>query len=341
MKVLVLATSPKTRGGITSVLNCYKKQPMWEEFGCRWISTHRDGSKFLKLVYLIGAWGRFICLLPFYDIVHLHVGLRPSMFRKYPFFRIARAFGKKTVVHLHCGSQLDSIWNRRYSKVFTSADRVLVLSESIRKDVVSRIGEALSDKVTVLYNPAGQSPAKFENRKKLILFAGLLIPEKGCFDLITAFARLAGRFPGWRLVLAGEGRKDDCRLLAGKLGVEDALDLPGWVDADRMSELYSEASVFCLPSYAEGLPMSILEAWSSGLPVVCSPVGAVPEVAEDGKNALFVSPGNPDELADRLSSLMEDKKLREDIGNRALATARTLFSPSAVCRQLSEIYQNL
>ena len=121
----MLATSPKTRGGITSVLNCYKKQPVWNEFACRWISTHRDGSKLRKLAYLIGAWGQFICLLPFYDVVHIHVGLRPSMLRKYPFFLLARALRKKTVVHLHCGSQLDSIWNRRYSKVFTRADRVL------------------------------------------------------------------------------------------------------------------------------------------------------------------------------------------------------------------------
>ena len=341
MKVLVLATSPNTRGGITSVLNCYKKQPVWKEFGCRWISTHRDGSKLRKLVYLLGAWGQFICLLPFYDIVHIHVALRPSMLRKYPFFLLSRALHKKTVVHLHCGSQLDSIWNRQYFKVFTSADRVLVLSESIRKDVLARIGEDYSGKVTVLYNPAGQSPAVFDERKDAILFAGLLIPEKGCLDLIKAFARLAGRFPGWRLILAGEDRKGICRSLAEELGVGALIELPGWVDADEMSRLYSEASIFCLPSYAEGLPMSILEAWSSGLPVVCSPVGAVPEVAEDGKNALFVRPGNPEELAERLSKLMADRKLREDIGARVQAYASSLFSPAAVCRQLAEIYQNL
>ncbi len=341
MRVLVLATSPETRGGITSVLNCYKKQPVWKEFACRWISTHRDGSKLRKLAYLISAWGQFICLLPFYDIVHIHVGLRPSMLRKYPFFLLARALRKKTVVHLHCGSQLDSIWNRRYSKVFTRADRVLVLSESIREDVLARIGEDYSGKVTVLYNPAGQSPASFEKRQSRILFAGLLVPEKGCFDLIKAFARLAGGFPGWRLVLAGDGRKEDCRLLAERLGVGDAVELPGWVDAGEMGRLYSESSIFCLPSYAEGLPMSILEAWSNGLPVVCTPVGAVPEIAEDGGNAMFVSPGDPDALAGRLSSLMSDRKLREDMAGRALESARAKFSPEAICLKLSEIYKNL
>ena len=341
MKVLVLATSPKTRGGISSVLNCYRKQPFWEEFGCRWISTHRDGSKLRKLAYLLGAWAQFICLLPFYDIVHIHLGLRPSMMRKYPFFLLSRALGKKIVVHLHCGSQLDSIWNRKYSRVITSANRALVLSESIRKDVLSLIGDEYSDKVRVLYNPAGQSPASFEGRKDRILFAGLLIPEKGCFDLIEAFAQLAGRFPGWRLVLAGDGMKDKCRALAEQLGVGALTDLPGWVDTDEMSRLYSEAAIFCLPSYAEGLPMSILEAWSNGLPVVCTPVGAVPEVAEDGRNAVFVTPGDTAELALRLSSLMGDRTLRNNMGARSLVSAQTMFSPAAICRQLAEIYNNL
>lgn len=341
MRVLVLATSPKTRGGITTVINCYKKQSLWQEFQCRWISTHRDGSKLLKLAYLMAAWVQFIFLLPFYDIVHIHVGLRPSMFRKYPFFILSRALGKKTVVHLHCGSQLDAIWNRRYAKVFTSANRVLVLSESIRQDVLTRIGNEFSDNVTVLYNPAGQPPAVFADRKNLILFAGLLIPEKGCFDLIKAFALLSGRFPEWRLMLAGDGRMDSCRSLADNLGVGDHIDLPGWIGAEEMSKMYSEASIFCLPSYAEGLPVSILEAWASGLPVVCTPVGAVPEVAEDGNNAVFVNPEDPEDLAGHLSVLMADGKLRKEMSDRSIAYAGAKFSPAAICGQLAEIYKNL
>ena len=67
-KVLVVATSRKTRGGITSVIKAYERNPIWKEYHCYWIQTHRDGYLFRKLLYLIAAWIRHLIFLPFYDI---------------------------------------------------------------------------------------------------------------------------------------------------------------------------------------------------------------------------------------------------------------------------------
>ena len=88
-KVLVVATSRKTKGGITSVVKAHETGEQWKKFHCKWIETHRDGNSVRKLWYLATALIEYICLLPFYDIVHIHVGLRTSVNRKLIFARIA------------------------------------------------------------------------------------------------------------------------------------------------------------------------------------------------------------------------------------------------------------
>ena len=100
-KVLVVATSRKTKGGITSVVKAHETGEQWKKFHCKWIETHRDGNSVRKLWYLATALIEYICLLPFYDIVHIHVGLRTSVNRKLIFARIALLFRKKIIVHFH------------------------------------------------------------------------------------------------------------------------------------------------------------------------------------------------------------------------------------------------
>ena len=100
-KVLVVATSRKTRGGITSVIKVHEQGEHWKEFHCKWIQTHRDGSKARKLFYLIRALIQYTLLLPFYDIIHVHMSLGSSGRRKLPFIRMAKKLNKKIIVHFH------------------------------------------------------------------------------------------------------------------------------------------------------------------------------------------------------------------------------------------------
>ena len=81
-KVLVVATSPKTRGGITSVIKAHKKGKQWANFRCKWIATHIDRNALWKMAYLIRGWLTYIILLPFYVIVHFHTSEPPLALRK-------------------------------------------------------------------------------------------------------------------------------------------------------------------------------------------------------------------------------------------------------------------
>ena len=338
-KVLVVSTSRYTRGGITAVLKLYEKSDMWQRYHCKWIGTHRDGSKLCKLWYLAKGFVQYTVLLPFYDIVHIHFSLSMSAKRKYPFFRLAKMLGKKTVIHLHCGSQIDDIWSPIYQTMFEQCDCGILLSDSLKQKIEEHIGK--SDKLKVVYNPCPiiTNTAKYDKRN-IVLFSGTLYEGKGYKDLIRAFAKLADKHPDWNVVLAGNGEEEQARNLAAELGVLEQVELLGWVNGEAKHKAFSEAEALCLPSYAEGFPMAVLDAWAYGLPVITTPVGGVPDVAVDGKNMLLFKPGDIETLADKLDLIMNDKALREKLTAESVALSSEKFNLATVTEQVASIYNN-
>lgn len=339
-KVLVVSTSRYTRGGITAVLKLYEKSDMWQRYHCKWIGTHRDGSKLCKLWYLAKGFVQYTVLLPFYDIVHIHFSLSMSAKRKYPFFRLAKMLGKKTVIHLHCGSQIDDIWSPIYQTMFEQCDCGILLSDSLKQKIEEHIGK--SDKLKVVYNPCPiiTNTAKYDKRN-IVLFSGTLYEGKGYKDLIRAFAKLADKHPDWNVVLAGNGEEEQARNLAAELGVSEQVELLGWVNGEAKHKAFSEAEALCLPSYAEGFPMAVLDAWAYGLPVITTPVGGVPDVAVDGKNMLLFNSGDIETLADKLDLIMNNKALREKLTAESVALSSKRFNLATVTEQVASIYDNL
>ena len=99
LKVLIVATSRRTRGGITSVVKAYESSLLWNDYHCKWVETHRDGGAFTKIVYLIKGFLKFLVSVPHYDIVHVHTSEPASALRKMPFMVISKLLGKKVIVH--------------------------------------------------------------------------------------------------------------------------------------------------------------------------------------------------------------------------------------------------
>ncbi len=340
-KVLVVATSANAKGGIATVVKAFRQTDIWNEFSCRWLETHIDGSKFRKFVKFGCALIAYPFLLLRYNIVHIHVSTTVSANRKYFFFRLARLYRKKIVIHLHCGSQLSGIWNDKYEDMFTNADRCLVLSQGIRDIVVGRTGR--NDNVEVLYNPCPivESNSNDDIREKTILFAGTLYKEKGYLDLIDAFAKVYAKHSDWQLILAGNGSQEEGLMRINELGIQGGVKFLGWVSGKTKENAFRMASIFCLPSYAEGFPMAVLDAWAYGLPVVTTPVGGIPDIVIDGENGLLFSPGDVETLVTQLNRLIEDADLRNMLKGKSEKLALTTFNIKTIAKQLGEIYNNL
>ena len=174
-----------------------------------------------------------------------------------------------------------------------------------------------------------------------ILYAGTVNHRKGYADMVKAFAKIAHLHKDWQIVFAGNGEIEQGKALAESLGISSQTKWLGWVRGDEKDKAFCEASIFCLPSYAEGFPMSVLDAWSYGLPVITTPVGGIPDVAKDGENMLLFNPGDVDALADCMDRMITDKGLRDKISRASLEFARVRFNIETINKEVGILYQDV
>lgn len=343
-KVLVVATSRKTRGGITSAVKAHETGEQWKRFHCHWVQTHRDGPAWRKILYFVSGMLDFLIRIPFYDIVHIHTADYGTEKRKRVFARLTKLFGKKLIVHLHSSGPEYSVggqYKELYNYSFANADKVIALSR-MWKDEIKNAYNLPDRKIDILYNPCPiVNPSEPNEREKYILFAGTLTHRKGYDDLIKAFSQVASRFPEWRLKLAGNGEIEKGKQLATELGVNDKVDFLGWINGSKKDEAFRKASIYCLPSYSEGFPMGVLDAWAYHLPVVTTPVGGIPDVAIDGENLLLFNPGDTSELSAALSALMESSTLRTHLTTASEQLSGNQFNITSICSFLEKIYKDI
>ena len=340
--ILVLATSHKTRGGITSVVKAHQQGTQWKKYNCKWIETHIDTGMFMALWYLFKSYLQFLYHLPFAKIIHIHLSEPGSAMRKLLYFFPANLFGKKTIVHFHAFSPDTTIngskqWVYRY--IFSRAKKVIVLSNSW-KEAVNKVFNL--DNIEVVYNPCTTIISdKQYPKQKHILYAGAINARKGYADMIRAFAKIAAVHKDWKIVFAGNGEIEQGKQLAKGLGIEKQCQFLGWVNGEEKDKAFKEASIFCLPSYAEGFPMAVLDAWAYGLPVITTPVGGIPDVAKNEENMLVFEPGNTSKLAEFMDRLITDKKLNDKITEASIDFAKNKFSIKKINKQIEDIYNKL
>lgn len=349
-KVLVVATSRKTRGGITSVVKAHKTGEQWKKYHCVWIQTHRDGPIWRKLIYLLRAWLEYLVLLPFYDAVHIHSAGQSSAKRKLLFARLARKCRKVVIVHFHPPGP-DDIFSAKshdvVKKLFDLADKVIVLSPQWER----WIKEAFPDRnyqMVVLWNPCPAVKRVENNKKKHILYAGTLCKRKGYDVLLRAFGMIANKYPDWKIVFAGNpylldgyNELDDGKHLAKELGIDNQVEWLGWVCGEEKDKVFNEASIYCLASTGEGFPMGVLDAWAYGIPCVMTPVGGIPDIVENGIHGLLIPIGDSTKMACALDKMMGDEILRTYIVSETDKLVATTFNISSICHELGDIYDSI
>lgn len=347
-RILMLGTSLDTMGGISAVLTVYRDDGLFVRWPIEHVVTHRDGGVVKKIQTAIGALFRVMrCLIQTKpDLMHLHVSSRASFWRKALFMTLAISFRVPYLLHLH-GSEFQIFYDRECGErrravvryFFRRAARVVVLS---RQWGVWVRGMCPDAKVETIYNPVilPSHRTPFADREPAsLLFLGRLGERKGTYDLLHAIQRLQPRFPGLKLLLGGDGEIERVRAMATELGIARSVELLGWVDAERKRELFSRSAVYVLPSYNEGLPMSVLEAMAAGMPIASTPVGGIPEAVSDGVEGLIAPAGDVDALAKNLGRLLADGQLRERMGAAARSRVERDFSSTGILPRVESIYR--
>lgn len=171
-----------------------------------------------------------------------------------------------------------------------------------------------------------------------LLTVARLVPGKGHALLLEALASLRERGIETATTFVGEGpEREALAQLAGELRLD--VRLAGAVGQDELGAFYEDAELFCLPTFAEGLGVVLLEAMAAGLPVVSSLVMGVPEVVEDGKTGLLVLPGRADLLAEALARLAESGELRERLGRAGRRWVEDEFGIERASSQLARLLE--
>jgi glycosyltransferase involved in cell wall biosynthesis len=153
---------------------------------------------------------------------------------------------------------------------------------------------------TALFCPPESAPA---NETPILLYVGRVSEEKGLDDLINALSEL--KSTAWRLKLIGDGPyMTTLRALITQVGLDDRVDVLGWLPREALIKHYQSADIFTFPSKHEGMPNSVLEAMACGLPVLATRIAGNEELVQDGTNGFLVAPGTPDALSAALTKML-------------------------------------
>ena len=348
VRVLQFGPSLTVRGGISSVekLICDYLPPY---VSMRHVATMEEGSAIAKASMFARAVQILRRALESLDpmIVHIHVASRGSTLRKVILAEMVARAGRPLVLHAHGGyfdefhRRLPAFLRRSVNGILQRANVLIALSPRWRDFYINEC-ELSQGQVAVLPNPVRWSPDtpdRSGRREVQFLFLGRMCKKKGTYDLVNAFAALPEPVRARaRLVLAGDGDIAEIRELAAPLG--DRVRVLSWIDSAERDRLLAQSDVFVLPSYHEGVPMSLLEAMASGLPSIVTPVGGIPDVFSHGIEGLVVEPAHVADLSAAMARLVTHDAERVANGRRAHERARS-FDVHTYARRLADIYQRI
>jgi glycosyltransferase involved in cell wall biosynthesis len=179
----------------------------------------------------------------------------------------------------------------------------------------------------------------------IILYLGWIGKKKGTFDLLTVTEILKEKAYNFKILLVGPEMKEGNRKLINDTirnkGLKNNIKLFKEVKYDKVYLFYNSADIFILPSYTEGFPLCILEAMASGLPIVSTNVGAIPEVVEEGKNGFLFEPGDIDTIISKIEFLINNKNLRDEIRHNNIEKVKNEFSVDRQVNKFKNLYINL
>jgi len=339
------------KGGIAAVVSGYRGSELEKRYRIEYIETYCDGGKTAKLLKAMWAYCLFLWKLLVFrpDLIHVHSAFGASFWRKTPFLLLGSLLRIPVVDHIH-GSQLDGFYRkaspgkrRVVDFVFQKCSAVIALTEQWKADFEAF---AAREKIHVVAN-YGQFLPNCEPEKRrgdTVLFLGFLSEAKGCLDIPQIAARVCREIPEVRFVLAGTGAPSDiCRIrkAAQEQGIADRLVFPGWLRGSEKEAWLRQADVFLLPSYTEGMPVSVLEAMGHGIPVVSTTVGGIPALVKNAEAGYLLEPGNCAGMAEAVSRLLQDPARRQEMGETAASLVRENYSLEKHICDLAAVYDSL
>lgn len=340
--------SKKPKGGVAFVLREYEKLFPDTNF----VASTKSKNKLTKTFGFIWGIIDFVFLLttrPKIKIVHIHGASYSSFKRKYIIYKIAKFFNKKVIYHIH-GAEYQLFYKssgqckrNKIQKFINNTDCIICLSESW-KDFFTK--EFSPKRIEIIPNIISE-PKIFEKEERTsntllsFLFLGFVDKRKGIWLLLETLKDHKDEIKNKAVFkIGGNGETQKLQQLINEYGLTDIVEFQGWVSGDKKQHLLANADVYLLPSYNEGLPISILEAMSYSLPILSTNVGGIPEVVSD-ENGKIIEPGNKKELWKAIEFFIKaNKEQFNQMGNASFYKVKPHL-PEQVQNDLLKLYNSL
>lgn len=349
IRVLMCGSDIRTvKGGMVTVEKNYLEYPGWKKAEITFIPTHTEGNPLKKCLCFAGGWLQVLfCLIgKRADVLHLHMAERGSFYRKAWLLKLGHRFGVPVVIHHH-GAEFEDFYGalpekkKQYVKeILEEADLNLVLSERLKQELLQKAPLARTE---VLHN-AVTVPDAVPDRSGAdrILMLGAQGKRKGSYDLLEALAAIDQKLPETiKVWMCGDEDVEGVKRRAAELGLQNRVEHVGWVAGKEWEDCLNRAMLHVLPSYREGLPMSILETMGQGIPNISTNIASIPEVIRDGENGFLITPGDVKALQDRILQLVSDDGLRREFSEKGARLIREEFSLKASIDRLEHFYEEL
>ncbi len=351
VKVLMCGNHPFNNGGMTAVITQIKKKN-WKKEGIQldFVATFKPGSLLFKSFFFGVAFIRILIkfIIDKPHIVHMHMSYKGSFSRAYLIHKLCIKFGVKDIIHLH-GSEFEKWYGtvekkkkEKIKELLKECSCFIVLGEKWKK-IISTI-EPMA-RTVILTNSVNipMTTAKWDDDCCEFLYLGVLIPRKGVEDLLMAIRKVQDMNINKKVhfTIAGTGESEKgLKMMAKELGIETSVNFVGWITGTEKDKLLNNSQVMILPSYNEGLPISILEAASRGIPIISTDVGDISAVVKNDVTGYLFEPGDIDAMT-RLIIKVLNKDTYTGLSQNIKQLAVSEFSEEIFYANLLDIYKSV
>ena len=295
------------------------------------------GIAYFTEALMVGRWMNERGL----DHVHAHLGSQPATVA----LLVAEVFGHGFSMTVHGPDEFYDAYRQHLPEKVAGADFVVCISDFARSQLAKLSEHEHWDKFEVCRlgvdttEFAPRPPPRVGDEPFEIVCVGRLTPAKGQHVLLDAVRLLVDRGRPVRLRVIGDG-VDRASLEAHTraLGIDDHVVFEGAVNQDHIRALYARASAFCIPSFAEGIPVVLMEAMAMEIPCVTTRITGIPELITDGFDGLLVPPSNTEALAEALASLIDDAEQAAEMGRRGRDTVRKDYEIIKNVGRLADVF---
>ena len=345
IKVCMIVQNSMVKGGISAVINGYRGSQLEKDFNIVYVESYKDGGKFIKFLKGINGYVHFIKVLivdkP--DLVHIHSSFGPSFYRKLPFIYIASWIKLPIINHIH-GSEFDKFYinasqkkKKLVQKTWKKCDKLIALSDTWKEkfSIVVPINNIV---VIENYSIIAEDVNRSRNNNQ-VLFLGAINKMKGCFDIPSVVEQVIEKIPSCKFVIGGDGDIEEVKKIAKNKNVDKYMDFPGWIRGDKKDKLLRQSNIFFLPSYTEGMPMSILDAMGYALPIISTNIGSIPKIVHDRENGFLYEPGDIKGFSSAIVELLKDEKRLVKFSKESMRIVKEGYSLEHHLYLLSDLYR--